>query len=195
MGPWQRTVVVVVSDHGFTRAERQLRPGVLLREAGLVTLGSDGHPASWRTVVTTHGGLAHFFGNDPGAGEALHRLFDPLAGAPGSGIARVYSAEEIRARGGDPRALLAIGAAEGFVFTSGYQGEAMAPAGKPGHHGFDPEQPAMRASLLLYGGAIPAGRLPEARLIDVAPTVARWLGLSLPAAGQPLPIALTPLTR
>jgi predicted AlkP superfamily pyrophosphatase or phosphodiesterase len=191
MGPWERTAVVVVSDHGFTRAERQLRPGVLLREAGLVTLSPDGHPASWRAVVTTHGGLAHLYARD-GRPDELRRLFDPLAGVPGSGIARVYSAAEIQAHGGDPRATLAIGAAEGFVFTAGYQGEATAPAGKPGHHGFDPGLPAMRASLLITGGAIAPGRLDGARLVDVAPTVARWLGLSLPTAtGRPLPVRLT----
>jgi predicted AlkP superfamily pyrophosphatase or phosphodiesterase len=190
MGPWERTAVVVVSDHGFTRAERQLRPGVLLHEAGLVTLSPEGRPAAWRAVVTTSGGLAHLYARDPEGAVELRRLFDPLAGAPGSGVARVYSAAEIRAHGGDPRATLAIGAAEGFVFTAGYQGEARGPAGKPGHHGFDPEQPAMRASLLMAGGSIGAGTLPGARLVDVAPTVARWLGLSLPTAtGRPLPVS------
>jgi predicted AlkP superfamily pyrophosphatase or phosphodiesterase len=189
MGPWERTVMVVLSDHGFTRAEQQLRPGVLLREARFVTLSADGRPANWRAVVTTHGGLAHLYAHDGDAAHALRSLFEPLAGAPGSGIARVYSAAEIRARGGDPRATLAIGAADGFAFASGYEGEARGPAAKPGQHGFDPEQPSMRASLLVYGGSIAAGPVAGARLVDVAPTAARWLGLSLPtASGRPLPI-------
>ncbi|MEO8179706.1 MAG: hypothetical protein ABI895_12805 [Deltaproteobacteria bacterium] len=37
----------------------------------------------------------------------------------------------------------------------------------------------MKASLLLFGPNIPHGQLEHARLIDIAPTVASWLGLEM----------------
>jgi len=47
----------------------------------------------------------------------------------------------------------------------------------------------MKASLILFGAGVPHGSLAGARLIDIAPTVARYLGLTLPHPdGQPLVI-------
>jgi hypothetical protein len=40
----------------------------------------------------------------------------------------------------------------------------------------------MRASLLVLGPQIPRGRIEGARLIDIAPTIASWLGPTLPEA-------------
>jgi hypothetical protein len=49
----------------------------------------------------------------------------------------------------------------------------------------------MRASLLVYGPAIGPGKIENARLIDVAPTVAGWLGFDLPKVeGSALAIPL-----
>jgi hypothetical protein len=49
----------------------------------------------------------------------------------------------------------------------------------------------MKASLLVYGPAIAHSELSNARLIDIAPTIAGWLGFEMNMAeGQPLPILL-----
>jgi len=58
-----------------------------------------------------------------------------------------------------------------------------------GMHGYDPARPEMKASLILYGSSIEHGDLPSARLIDIAPTVASWLGLELAGVdGKPLEV-------
>jgi arylsulfatase A-like enzyme len=45
----------------------------------------------------------------------------------------------------------------------------------------------MHASLVLYGPNVPHGTLQGARLVDIAPTIAEWLGLSMPNVdGRPL---------
>jgi hypothetical protein len=49
----------------------------------------------------------------------------------------------------------------------------------------------MKASLIFYGPSIAAGRLEGARLMDVAPTVAGWLGLKMERAeGRALPVKI-----
>jgi hypothetical protein len=101
----------------------------------------------------------------------------------------VYTQEEIRRRGGDPRAYLALEAATGFSFSRAYHGEFISRSANGGAHGYDPERPDMHASLLATGPGIVPGMMDRARLIDVAPTIARWLGLKLEKAeGKPLPI-------
>jgi predicted AlkP superfamily pyrophosphatase or phosphodiesterase len=195
-GPWERTAVVVVSDHGFTTAGTMFRPGVLLRDRGLVIVDDDSHPVSWKATVVTNGGLAFFYLGDPAdraTAEALRELFGALVGRLGSGVERLYSAEEVRARGGDRRAILAIGAARGFTFGTGYKGEAYGPPKSLGQHGYDPDRADMRVSLLIVGGRIAPQTIRGGALVDVAPTVAAWLGLALPqATGHPLALTLRP---
>jgi predicted AlkP superfamily pyrophosphatase or phosphodiesterase len=189
--PWARTLIVVASDHGFTAVTRELRPGALLRERGFVTLDPLGRLATARATVSTNGGLAFFYvaAGDETTRAALGTLLGRMAADPASGIGRVYDPKAIAERGGDPTATFAIEAAPGVMFGRGYSGPSDRPSESRGQHGYDPEQPEMRASLLLAGGAITARQLDGAGLVDVAPTVARALGLALPTAtGRALPI-------
>jgi predicted AlkP superfamily pyrophosphatase or phosphodiesterase len=201
---WERTVVVVVSDHGFAKAGRLVAPGPMLRDAGLVTIGENGHPTAWRAAFVSSGGTGFFYvadgdgggASDPGGGAtgALRSLLQGLVGAADGGVARLYEAPDLRARGGDPRAAFGIEAAPGFSFRGGYQGQTYpTAAGQLGQHGFDPERADMRASLIFFGGPVRSRRLDAAGLIDLAPTVARLLGFALPqATGRPLPVLDSP---
>jgi hypothetical protein len=59
-----------------------------------------------------------------------------------------------------------------------------------GAHGYDPQEPAMGALLLAVGRGAPAGaQLGELRSLDVAPTVLRLLGLTVPDTMEGRPIA------
>ncbi len=192
-GTWNETALIVLSDHGFARVSQSVRPGVLLSTRGLVTL-QRGRIANWKAVVDATAGHAYVYVKDPEDTEtqkALLEIFLPLADKPASGIRRVYGQEEIRAKGGDAAAYLALEAADGFDIIDGYRGNYLSRSIFAATHGYDPERPEMLASLLVYGPAIAPGKLDRARLIDVAPTVARWLGLKLDKAeGAPLPVAL-----
>lgn len=193
-GTWKETALVVVSDHGFVPTEKFVRPGVLLREKGLVTLDDRGRVTEWKAWVLAGGGYAFIYvkdANDAETRRTLLETFQPLAGKPGSGIRRVFTQEEIAAFGADPRAFLALEPADNFGFTYGYTGDLISPATSKGQHGIPPDRPEINASLLIYGPRIGKATLEGARMIDVAPTVARLLGLTLDRAeGQPLPVPL-----
>jgi predicted AlkP superfamily pyrophosphatase or phosphodiesterase len=182
-GVWSRSAVVVASDHGFAGVTRRVRPGVLLREAGLVRVNEKNEPVDWRAAVLASSGQAYVYLRSPAdaaTAQAVVRIFSEQVGRPGSGIERVYDRDQIRAVGGDPDALLALEAAEGVYFGPGYGGDYETPAAIAATHGYDPERPSMQASLLLLGPGIPAGPIAGARLVDIAPTIAGWLGLSMP---------------
>jgi predicted AlkP superfamily pyrophosphatase or phosphodiesterase len=197
-GTWSETALVVLSDHGFARISRRVRPGTLLLEKNLVIFDQS-RVVDWKASILSTAAFAYIYVKDPADAatrKTLLEIFPPLQHKPDSGIRRVYRQEEIRAKGGDPAAFLALEAAEGFEIAGGYRGAHFSASFNAGTHGYDPERPEMLASLLIYGPAIAPGKIKQARLIDVAPTVARWLDLKLDRAeGKPLPVALRPPAR
>jgi predicted AlkP superfamily pyrophosphatase or phosphodiesterase len=184
-GIWDSTVLVIVSDHGFVPISAAVRPGVLLHNHGLITLNEKNRIIAWKASLITDGGSAYIYIHDPNDGEtrqAVLELFRPLAGAPGSGIRRVANHDEIVAMGGDPDAFLALEAADQAVISGDYTGEFNGPTNIGGTHGYFPDRIEMRSSLLIYGLSIGAGKIGNARMIDIAPTIARWLGVEVPNA-------------
>ena len=187
------TSVVVASDHGFMNASKMVRPGVLLRDAGLVKLDAQGHVVSWRATLIANSGQAYVYLHDPkdaAARDAVRALLSAKLSDPESGLARLYEPAEIVSFGGDPEAILAIEATADYQFGDGFAGDYVAPPTYKATHGYDPRRPEMRASLLLYGPNVPHGTIPGARLVDVAPTIASWLALPMPNVdGVPLKVA------
>ncbi|MGH9776400.1 MAG: alkaline phosphatase family protein [Candidatus Acidiferrales bacterium] len=179
---WEHSALVVASDHGFAAVSRAVRPGVLLAQKGLVTLDDKGHVKEWKAYLLSGSGMAYIYlrdKNDTATAQALLEIFAPLAGKAGSGIRRIAHADEIVQMGGDPQAFLALDAADDFMFEGGYAGDYDEIPNVMGMHGYFPEDPEMRASLLIYGPEIAPEKIEGARMIDVAPTIARWLGLKL----------------
>jgi predicted AlkP superfamily pyrophosphatase or phosphodiesterase len=184
-GIWDSTVLVVLSDHGFVSISQAIRPGVLLRDHGLITLNEKDRITAWKASLITDGGSAYIYvndRNDDATRRELIDIFKPLAGAQGSGISRVAGHDEIVAMGGDPDAFLTLEAVEGSVITGEYTGKFTEPSKLGGTHGYFPDRPEMRSYLIFYGLSIGAGKIENARMIDIGPTIARWLGLDLPNA-------------
>jgi len=176
-----KTAFVLASDHGFANVTRQLNPRAWLREAGLLGVDDRGRLVSWRAATQSSGGLAYVYinGSDELLARRVSELFTQRAATADSGIAHVFDRAEIAQRGGDPAALLALAAEPGAAFGDG-SSSYESPPSAVATHGYDPERPEMRASLLVIGPGIKPGVLPQARLIDIAPTIAQWLSLSLP---------------
>jgi predicted AlkP superfamily pyrophosphatase or phosphodiesterase len=186
------TRLVVASDHGFMNAGAMVRPGVLLREAGLVTTNDAGKIASWKATVVINSGQAYVYlkdADDTATRDAVRAIFEAKAKLANSGIGRVYANAEIVSLGGDPKAFLALEAAPGFQLGSGSLGDYVAPPAYKATHGYDPRRPEMQTSLILFGPNVPHGTIAGARLIDIGPTIASWLDLPMPkATGVPLHI-------
>jgi predicted AlkP superfamily pyrophosphatase or phosphodiesterase len=190
------TSVIVASDHGFMNATTTVKPGVLLREAGLVKMNDADHVADWKATMVVNSGQAYVYvrgAADTATREAVRRIFLAKLTDPESGIGRVYEATEITAIGGDSDAFLALEATPGYQMGPGYSGEYVVPSIYRATHGYDPRRREMRASLLLYGSNVPHGTIVGARLVDVGPTIAAWLGLSMPDVdGKPILVTPAP---
>jgi len=189
------TTFVIASDHGFANVSRCVNPRVLLREAGLLTLDGAGKPTAWQADVLSATGAAYVYLNAPHDASLEARvlgIFQKARDSGSSGIGRLYSRAEVTALGGDPAAFLALEPELGTYFGSGRDVYETPPTYKA-VHGYDPRRPEMKASLILFGASVPHGKLEGARLIDVAPTVAGYLGLTLPHPdGRPLTVVAAP---
>jgi predicted AlkP superfamily pyrophosphatase or phosphodiesterase len=76
-----------------------------------------------------------------------------------------------------------VGAKPGYSFGGGLDGPITRPAKPGGTHGYLPELAEMDSSFFIAGPGIPAGRnLGRIDMRDIAPTLARLLGIALPAA-------------
>jgi predicted AlkP superfamily pyrophosphatase or phosphodiesterase len=185
------TAVVVVGDHGFLESRAVICPNTVLHEAGL----SPGDATRWRHAqearVVSNGGSAHVYvAPGPDRDRRLGRLRDVLARLPG--VAAVLEPDAypdlgLPALSEDPTQgdLMLLAADDGYFEDRATPAEAP-PAQYRGSHGHLATNTRMLTGLVAAGPGIPAGgRIAEASQLDVAPTVAALLGVTLPAAERP----------
>ncbi|HEY2624126.1 MAG TPA: ectonucleotide pyrophosphatase/phosphodiesterase [Dyella sp.] len=178
-------VIAVVSDHGFVPVQHDVNLYTPFIQAGLVTV-KDGAVADWQAMPWNDRGSAAIVLRDPANVAVRKKVATMLAGLqkdPAYGIDRVDDKAEVIRQGGAAQA-------EWFVlFKQGYEMglklDAPMPSPSPfrGMHGYDPAWPQMRATFLIEGKGIKAGKdLGQIDMRDIAPTIAYVLGVKLPQA-------------
>ena len=175
-----RTMLLVVGDHGFTDVSKNINPNALLRDLGYVDV-EDNQVKAWRALARSSGGSAAIYVKDAQRVSEVAEAFRRASTHEGEAIYRVLGREELDRLGFNPDAALALEPEKGWAFSG-----ALAPAlvhGLPtvrGNHGQLPDRPELMTGLLAWGAGVrPGAVLEKARLIDVAPTIARILGLEM----------------
>jgi predicted AlkP superfamily phosphohydrolase/phosphomutase len=188
----------VTGDHGVRPTWRVFRPNAALARAGLVALDRDGRIDLARTKALSPNGAWVSVNRTAWKGGIVPPAEERavLAAAERAlGDARDHRAERLVTRvwrAGDPAvdSLGAGGPAGGDLYydvapgvrwsaeATGAVHELSAPTGE---HGFRPTESDMRTAFCAWGPAFPPHRIAPVRLIDVAPTVAEWLGIGAPA--------------
>lgn len=180
-------VVCVVSDHGTLDNHYNISPNVLLHQAGLIELDPEGNVTSWKAWSQRAGGTAEVRMADP-QDEATRRtlagIMKQLAEDPDSGILEVVDREGARARGGFPDAEYVLVSKKGYELRDDVTGDyCRTRLTQKAQHGYSENFPEMRASFMLWGKGVRPGSDPgEFELIDIAPTLAAMMGVSLPDA-------------
>jgi hypothetical protein len=90
--------------------------------------------------------------------------------------------------GGVPRAAFWVDFQAGYMAVDNASAPLISPSGEKGEHGYFPDNPAMWTTFIVAGPGIGAGRnLGDIDMRDIAPTLAKVLGVPLPSAdGKPL---------
>ncbi|HYP05575.1 MAG TPA: ectonucleotide pyrophosphatase/phosphodiesterase [Bryobacteraceae bacterium] len=166
----------VVSDHGFKTYDKVIHPNALMAAKGL---GED----VW--VIPEGGSAMVYITRAAKKAELASRIRTELAGLPG--VSKVVEPREFAAMGfpapNERMADMVLLAQDRFAFDGTATGEAVtdvAAGSTPGAHGYVNTDPAMYAAFVASGAGIRRGvRLGSFRNLDVAPTIARLLGLEM----------------
>ncbi|MCR8556960.1 ectonucleotide pyrophosphatase/phosphodiesterase [Mucilaginibacter sp. BJC16-A38] len=181
------TAVIIVGDHGFSTIHQVMRPNMLIRNVPATFIAAGGSAFLYR------------FANTKKTDEAgiVRAVTDSLNKLPADKrkLFRIISRKELDEMGADSAALLALTAVPGTVF-SGAVGKAKATNYGPGtriqndplegvlipatggHHGYDPNIADMHTGFIAYGAGInKGGHIKEMRVVDIAPLIAKLLGI------------------
>lgn len=179
-----RTTFLIVADHGFKAYTRQVRPAIALEAAGL----------AGKVHVLPEGGTAYVYLAGSQA-ELLTKTRQALEGV--EGIDRIIGAAEYPALGlplpdKDPQfGQLLLAAKPGYSFSGATGGPVTAAVPQlSGSHGYLASDPDMNALFIASGYRVrPGVKLDRVSNLDLAPTIAQLLGISLPTAkGKPIPL-------
>jgi predicted AlkP superfamily pyrophosphatase or phosphodiesterase len=172
------TTFVVVSDHGFKTYKHKIRGNVVLKEHGL----SD---AAW---AIAEGGTANVYvTGQADKAKTIDAIKAAFTGV--EGVAEVLTPADYPRYGlPSPQVMprmsdVVIAARDGYAFDAGVTGLAVEtlPEGvNLGAHGYLNTDPDLRAIFVASGAGVKRGApLGVIRNLDVAPTIAAWLGLRM----------------
>jgi len=184
----QNAAVCVVSDHGFAAIDHQINLGVAFIQAGFITTDKDGIPTvrDWTAAPWNSGGAAMVVMKDPGdqkVRNAVAKLLHDLAADPANGIDRILDRSDLAALGGANNAEFAVDMKPGFSLGTALDGPMVRAIKPGGTHGYAPTHAEMLASFLISGPGIRQNAdLGEIDMRSIAPTLAQYLGVSLPTA-------------
>ena len=176
-----RTAIIVTGDHGFSRVHALVQPNVILRDGGWLTTDARGRVATWQAAA--HASAIRLKDpHDYALAARIERAFRAAADGRYRGIFRVVSRDELDALGAYPEAAFFIEPAEGYYVTDGVVNDTvLIGATRYGAHGFLPTEARMHTGFIAAGAGLRQGvPLTVLRQIDIAPTIARLLGVALP---------------
>jgi predicted AlkP superfamily pyrophosphatase or phosphodiesterase len=193
-----RTTFVVVADHGFRVVKKRINANAWLKAQGL--LASQGGTIRCDAWAIPEGGSALVYVTNP---RRRNELTPKLKGAFEGleGVAKVYDSKDFPELGlpvperYEQMADLLLAAKPGYAFAGGLEDPVVAdvPAGTtPGAHGYMASDSAMDTFFIAWGKGVRRGvHLEGVRNLDIAPTVARMLGLKMEGvSGRVLSAAL-----
>jgi len=178
-----RTAIFVVSDHGFLPSTREIRPNVRLRRLGALRVEGEGRITGQARFVMNHGaGGLYRLDGDSTAGDDIAREIGKMEGVSGVWTSAEYADLGLPAPADHGQVADAMfEAAPGYSFGDAALGDDEHGAPKYlGTHGQRPTYPDNAAFFLAAGAGIARGlEVGQIRSRDVAPTVARTLGLTM----------------
>ena len=177
---------MIVSDHGFRSYKHQDSSECVAAGEGDCLRLVDGKWNGDAWVVPEGGTAMVYVTNADRKAELIPKLKAFYAQA--EGIERVYGAEDFAKLGlptsaqSDQAPDLVLAAKPDYCFA-GDSGKSFVSSATGGTHGFLNSDPNMQAIFLAWGAGVPKGvRLGSITNRDVAPTIARLLGIEFKSA-------------
>lgn len=181
-GQLAETAIFVVGDIAYHPVHSSVAPNVALVQAGLI--GRDPRSTtgvrSWLALVRSHGRSAYVYARDQTNAVAARKVLE--AEAERTGAFAVVSAKELADAGADPQAWFGLVAAPGYLIGDDLTGSEIRPSNARGTAGvlrLGTSKDAAVGFVAWGRGIRNRVRLPTIELVDIAPTIARLLGVRL----------------
>lgn len=172
------TAIIITGDHGFVNSTRSFSPNVLLAQHGLLSKDD------WRARFHSAGGAAFLYLKDPrdtAALEKVRQIFKSLPPDQQKAF-RLVDRTELDTAGANPEVALGLAMKQGYAANNNMMGMVVKEKKKGGSHGYFPDFKEIQTGFIAAGAGIGTKRIKEEMGIkDVAPMIARLLGLSLQA--------------
>jgi hypothetical protein len=203
-----RAAFFISGDHGMRPAWKVLRPNVALRDAGLLSVGADGAIDLERTValspngywinvntVDWKGGVVPVADRDAVLAD-VERVLRAVRDEDGQPVVtEIWRSSEHPGLGigGPAGGDLYFDLRFGYHISQDTRGPLISTTRPEGKHGYSPRAADMQTALCMLSPTVGARRIDAVRTIDLAPTVAEWLGIPAPrdARGRSLLRELT----
>lgn len=188
----QDTIFIVVGDHGQIDIRYKVRLNQLFKAQGLIY--EEKGELKWRAYLQSTGGSAylHLRENDREAEQMAVDIIKKAKKDERYGIESLYGRKELDCFHVDPTVPYMLEAKSGYCFSDGLDGPAITDLKEQGiryaTHGYSPDKPNYQCNLVISGDCIKSGYdLGEIRMVDIAPTMARILGIDFyDCDGRPL---------
>jgi len=187
-GIWKNTVIIVTGDHGFVTVKTSVSPNVWLANAGLLNDTKE----DWKAQFFSVGGSSWLYLKDKNDTKTLDQVKDILAKLPEDQkrLFRIIDRKQLDGIGANPEVALALSGENNASLNGAFKGEAVKP-GKGGSHGYFPDFFEIRTGFVAYGPGIKKGGvIPVMNERDIAPSVAKLLGINFPSAAGKIPEGL-----
>jgi arylsulfatase A-like enzyme len=185
-GIWKNTVIIVTGDHGFVTVKTTVNPNVWLSDGGLL---NDVKTGDWKAQFFTVGGSAWLYLKDKNDTRTLDQVKDILGKLPDDQkkLFRIIDRKRLDAIGANPEVALVLSGENNTSFGNAFKGEAIKP-GKGGSHGYFPDFHEIQTGFVAAGpGISKGGVIPVMNERDIAPAIAKLLGLNFPSAAGKIP--------
>jgi predicted AlkP superfamily pyrophosphatase or phosphodiesterase len=172
------TTVVILGDHFQLDYHRSVSLNNRLAEAGWLQF-DEAQVRDWNVLVKSNGGSAYVYAKDGNVDRvALRGFLEELKENPENGIERILTGNEAAEFGADGECVYLLEAKEGYVFTDFLGGGEK---GKKADHGYHPTLKDGYATFYAMAGpGVNSGaQVDQMSLVDIAPTWAKMLGLTL----------------
>jgi predicted AlkP superfamily phosphohydrolase/phosphomutase len=207
------TVIALVSDHGVEGANKLVAINTALKRAGLLTLDGQGrvdlnktkalYPAlnNGYILINTADRKRGIVGPEGRAQvvSQIRRVLQEVRDEGRQVVTGIFDSEtedEAMGIGGEAGGDIYLDLLPGYNFDARLDASDLIVRREPyGAHNFNPSRMSMRTIMVLNGPGVAVGqRTGETRTIDLAPTLAKLLGIPAPrhASGRILVEALAP---
>ncbi|WKY48802.1 ectonucleotide pyrophosphatase/phosphodiesterase [Eubacteriaceae bacterium ES3] len=180
----EQTVFIIVGDHGQKDVKYKIKLNAILEEQGLIY--KENEKMEWKAYFQSAGGSAYLYlkDNNQLIINQVRKILDQAIYKGEYGIEKYFDRQEMRRLNILSPAEFIIEAKIGYSFDDSLEGDIITDLEESGisyaTHGYSPEKPDYRCNFIVSGNGIKKNlNIEETMMVDLAPTMARILGLEL----------------